>query len=209
MDAHPPRDRPRDRPGPHGVPADLLERAPHPRSRAVPVDRAHRRCRPQQDVRRRRPHRHLRRRGVVLRRDLARYLSAAWSSLRTRSITTVDERVGWLLLCRPCPARSSAPCSTAPSRKPGQPVLIGVMLIVFGGVLYWADNLPGARQQDEFGLRDALPMGAAQAVALQPGVSRVGRHHHDGPVAAVRPRRRGPHLVPDEPGTPVPACSRA
>jgi undecaprenyl-diphosphatase len=48
------------------------------------------------------------------------------------------------------------------------------MLIVFGGVLYWADHLPGDRHQDEFRLRDALLMGGAQAVALQPGVSRSG-----------------------------------
>jgi len=52
--------------------------------------------------------------------------------------------------------------------------LIGVMLIVFGLVLAWADRLPGTREAGSFGPRDALLMGAAQAAALQPGVSRSG-----------------------------------
>ena len=47
----------------------------------------------------------------------------------------------------------------------------------YGGttvVLYLADRLPNRRHQDDFRLRDALLMGGAQAVALQPGVSRSG-----------------------------------
>ncbi|MGH9157162.1 MAG: undecaprenyl-diphosphate phosphatase [Acidimicrobiales bacterium] len=52
--------------------------------------------------------------------------------------------------------------------------LIGVMLIVFGLVLAWADRLAGTRQEGSYGPRDALLMGAAQAAALQPGVSRSG-----------------------------------
>jgi undecaprenyl-diphosphatase len=52
--------------------------------------------------------------------------------------------------------------------------LIAVCLIVFGLVLQWADNLPATREETSFGLRDALLMGAGQALALQPGVSRSG-----------------------------------
>jgi undecaprenyl-diphosphatase len=52
--------------------------------------------------------------------------------------------------------------------------LIGVMLIVLGLVLAWADRLAGVRPAEEFRLRDALLMGAGQALALQPGVSRSG-----------------------------------
>lgn len=52
--------------------------------------------------------------------------------------------------------------------------LIGVMLIVFALVLWWADRLPGTRFEGEFGPREALLMGTAQACALQPGVSRSG-----------------------------------
>ena len=52
--------------------------------------------------------------------------------------------------------------------------LVGVMLIVFGLVLRWADGLAGTRFEGEVGVREALLMGAAQAAALQPGVSRSG-----------------------------------
>ena len=59
-----------------------------------------------------------------------------------------------------------------------KPWLIGVTLIVFGLALAWADRLPSTRQAEAgerpFGLRDAALMGLAQAVALQPGVSRSG-----------------------------------
>jgi len=56
--------------------------------------------------------------------------------------------------------------------------LIGVMLIVFGFVLHWADRRPTTRADEggpkPFGPRDAAIMGIAQAMALQPGVSRAG-----------------------------------
>jgi len=60
----------------------------------------------------------------------------------------------------------------------GREWLIGVMLIVFAVVLWWADRLPERRVAEApmggFGARDALVMGVAQAAALQPGVSRSG-----------------------------------
>ncbi|MCU1485434.1 MAG: uppP [Actinomycetia bacterium] len=52
--------------------------------------------------------------------------------------------------------------------------LIGILLVVFGFVLLWADRLGGERAADTFGVGDAVRMGAAQAVALIPGVSRSG-----------------------------------
>ncbi len=109
------------------------------------------------------------------RHDLATYIAAAFRSLRARAITTTDERIAWLLLLSAVPgAIVGAALNSVIEDNLGQPILIGVMLIVFGGVLYWADHLPGDRHQDDFRLRDALLMGGAQAVALQPGVSRSG-----------------------------------
>ena len=52
--------------------------------------------------------------------------------------------------------------------------LIGLMLVAFGFVLLWADGLRGERPSGEFTVRDALTMGIAQSLALQPGVSRSG-----------------------------------
>ena len=94
--ADPPRDRARDRPGPHGVPADLVERPPHPRARAVRLERAHRATPTLNKTFDVALHiGHVRRRGVVLPpRPRARTSRAAWRSLRTRSVTTTDERIG-------------------------------------------------------------------------------------------------------------------
>jgi undecaprenyl-diphosphatase len=109
------------------------------------------------------------------RHDLARYIAAAWRSLRYRAIRSVDERMAWLLLVSAIPgAIVGATLEGVIEDNLGQPVLIGVMLIVFGVVLLFADRLPARRHQDDFRLRDALLMGTAQAVALQPGVSRSG-----------------------------------
>src|SRR4029453_10863048 len=52
--------------------------------------------------------------------------------------------------------------------------LIGVMMIVGALALALADGVRGKRTIDEVGLRDALAMGAAQSLALQPGLSRSG-----------------------------------
>jgi undecaprenyl-diphosphatase len=109
------------------------------------------------------------------RHDLVRYIAAGWRSLWRRSIRSVDERMAWLLLLSAVPgAIVGAALEGVIEDNLGQPVLIGVMFIVFAVVLYFADRLPNRRHQDEFRLRDALLMGGAQAVALQPGVSRSG-----------------------------------
>jgi undecaprenyl-diphosphatase len=109
------------------------------------------------------------------RHDLARYLSAAWRSLWRLSIRSVDERMAWLLLISAIPgAIVGAVLEGFIEDHLGQPVLIGTMFIVFAVVLYVTDRLPQRRRQDDFRLRDALLMGGAQAVALQPGVSRSG-----------------------------------
>jgi undecaprenyl-diphosphatase len=49
-----------------------------------------------------------------------------------------------------------------------------VMFIVGAVILGVADRQPTERDTERFRLRDALAMGAAQAMALQPGVSRSG-----------------------------------
>ncbi len=58
--------------------------------------------------------------------------------------------------------------------KLGTPVIIGISLIVFGLLLAWADRSTGQRKVEGFGVRDAVIVGAAQALALNPGTSRSG-----------------------------------
>jgi len=103
------------------------------------------------------------------------YIVAAWHSLRTRSITTVDERIAWLLLITAIPgAVIGALFTSVIEDNLGDPILIGINMILFALVLQWADGLAGARPTEEFHRRDAVLMGLAQALALAPGVSRSG-----------------------------------
>lgn len=54
------------------------------------------------------------------------------------------------------------------------PLLIAIALIVFGLVLYVCDKYSKSEPEKIFTLKDALIVGASQALALQPGVSRSG-----------------------------------
>ena len=56
----------------------------------------------------------------------------------------------------------------------GTPTIIAISLIVFGIVLWWSDRRGGSRQIGNYRVRDALTVGAAQAIALNPGTSRSG-----------------------------------
>ena len=58
--------------------------------------------------------------------------------------------------------------------KLGIPVLIAVSLVFFGLLLLWADRQQGTRDVDTFTRKDALLIGLAQVLALNPGTSRSG-----------------------------------
>jgi undecaprenyl-diphosphatase len=108
-------------------------------------------------------------------RDLIALAGAAWSSLRRRKISTDEERLAWLLVVASLPAATVGLVLDAVlANRNGGFVLLGLMLIVFGFVLLAADRLRERRDEKSFSMRDALLMGGAQAIALQPGVSRSG-----------------------------------
>ena len=64
------------------------------------------------------------------------------------------------------------------TEKLGSPALISVSLIIFGVVLIWADRRATAKNHlqtvDSLTMRNALVIGAAQVLALNPGTSRSG-----------------------------------
>jgi undecaprenyl-diphosphatase len=112
---------------------------------------------------------------AYFRSDIATFAAAAWRSVRKRSVDEPDERMAWLLLLSSLPAAVIGfLLDSTVEEHLGAEWLIGVLLVVFGLVLYWADRLPGERGEDGFGPRQAVLMGVAQACALQPGVSRSG-----------------------------------
>jgi undecaprenyl-diphosphatase len=112
---------------------------------------------------------------VYFRADLFRLAGAGLTSIRSRSVTTPDQKLAWLLLLSAVPgAVVGAGLEGFINRNLGEIWLIAVMLIVFGLVLLVADRLPSHRSERDYGPRQALLMGAAQAMALSPGVSRSG-----------------------------------
>jgi undecaprenyl-diphosphatase len=113
---------------------------------------------------------------VYFRADVWRYLKAFGVSFRARRIATTDERLAWALAIGTIPgALAGALLEDVIQERLGAPVLIAVMLAVFGVVLYLVDRFaPSRRGLETIGPRTGLYLGSAQALALQPGVSRSG-----------------------------------
>ena len=113
---------------------------------------------------------------VLMRVEVWKILKAFFGSIQRRKVETRDERLAWLLLISTIPAGLVGVLfESFIEEKLGQPWLIAVLLIVFGGVMWAADSL-SLRTSKLSSLRwyHALAVGIAQAAALAPGVSRSG-----------------------------------
>jgi undecaprenyl-diphosphatase len=107
---------------------------------------------------------------AYFRHDIVRLGRAAVLDARGK-----DGRLAWLIAVSAAPAAvTGALLADRIERSTDQVWLIAVMLIVGALALALADGVRGKRTVDEVGLKDALLMGAGQALALQPGVSRSG-----------------------------------
>jgi undecaprenyl-diphosphatase len=113
---------------------------------------------------------------LYFRHDVVRYLAAWVRSIRRRSIASLDERLAWALVMGTIPgALVGALFENVIEDTLGQPWLIAVMLIAFGVILVWVDRAaPICRGIADLSVRDGVVLGVAQALALQPGVSRSG-----------------------------------
>ena len=113
---------------------------------------------------------------VYFRSDIARYLSAWVRSIRARAIETTDERLAWAIVVGTIPGVIvGATLEDVIQRTLSQPVVIAVMLAVFGVVLYAVDRIASVRMHfEDVSVKGGLALGVAQALALQPGVSRSG-----------------------------------
>lgn len=109
-------------------------------------------------------------------RDIGRYAGAWVGSIRRRSVSTTEERLAWFLVVGTIPGVIvGALAEDFIEESLGQIWLIALMLAVFGVVLYVVDRMARERRSmADLRLLDAVLIGVAQAVALQPGVSRSG-----------------------------------
>jgi undecaprenyl-diphosphatase len=113
--------------------------------------------------------------GAYFWRDIVRLVGAWLGSLRQRRIKSSDERVAWFVLVATIPAGFVGLLGEdAIAERLGEPWQI--LLLLAGGalLLLWADRSAQSRSMGDLGLRQALVMGFAQALALAPGVSRSG-----------------------------------
>ncbi len=95
--------------------------------------------------------------------------------VRRERPATPEGKLAWLLVLSSIPAAiAGALFEKTIDDKLGKPGLIAVSLIVFGVLLAVADRRSGVRTLPEFQRDDAVKVGAAQVLALNPGTSRSG-----------------------------------
>ena len=113
---------------------------------------------------------------VYFRHEVARYAAAWFRSILSRRIATADERIAWALGLGTIPgAVVGATFEDVIQERLGAPWLIAVMLVAFGILLVVVDRRARSdRPYDAIRPLDGLLLGTAQALALQPGVSRSG-----------------------------------
>lgn len=113
---------------------------------------------------------------LYFRRDVKTYVREGVRLVVKRERPTNPEgRLAWLLVLSALPgAAVGALFEKTIDEKLGKPVLIAVSLIVFGLLLAYIDRRVGERKIEQYSKRDAIIVGAAQVLALNPGTSRSG-----------------------------------
>lgn len=115
---------------------------------------------------------------VAVRRELTGLVTAGVRypfQGRAGRATSVEGRLAWLFLVTAIPAALfGALFDDVIAEALGGPVAVAVSLMLFGGVLWWADRRVGSRTFGDLTGRDAWLIGLAQVLALNPGTSRSG-----------------------------------
>jgi len=107
--------------------------------------------------------------------DVVRLVRAWIGSVGRRRIETADDRVAWFVVVATIPAGIAGLLGEdAIADSLGEPWQIAILLAAGAVLLWWADRFPQEREMQDLGLRQAVAMGLAQALALAPGVSRSG-----------------------------------
>jgi undecaprenyl-diphosphatase len=113
---------------------------------------------------------------IYFRNDVWRYLVAWLGTLSRRRIDSPDERIAWALVVGTVPGVVvGATLEEVIQDRLGEPIVVVIMLAVFGVVLWWVDRqATQSRDYESIDVRTGLFLGTAQALALQPGISRSG-----------------------------------
>ena len=109
-------------------------------------------------------------------RDVSTYVVEGTKLVVARKVPpTTNGKLAWLFVLATLPAAAvGALFEDQIDSRLGTPTIIACSLIGFGILLAIADRTLGRRKVDEFRVKDALLVGVAQALALNPGTSRSG-----------------------------------
>lgn len=110
------------------------------------------------------------------RRELWQMALAVWDSLRCRKLDTAEARLAWLLVLATIPgALLGFLFEDQVEQLFGMPRTAAIFLLVTAGLLALSELLSRRnRGLDTLTWRDALVIGASQALAIIPGLSRSG-----------------------------------
>ena len=110
------------------------------------------------------------------RRDVTTYVVEGTKLVFLRKVPpTADGKLAWLFVLATLPAAAvGALFEDQIDSRLGTPTIIAISLIGFGILLAIADRASGRRRVGGFRAKDAFLVGAAQALALNPGTSRSG-----------------------------------
>ena len=113
---------------------------------------------------------------VYFRRDWLRLVPAGLAALRDRSFRDdQDRRLAWILLATTIPAIIAGLLfNDVIETTVRQPGLVALMLLVGAAIMWIADRTRGSRDIPGVTFPIAVGIGAAQALALIPGISRSG-----------------------------------
>jgi undecaprenyl-diphosphatase len=107
--------------------------------------------------------------------ELVELVRSWFRSIVRRRIETSDERIAWFVVVATIPAGVVGLLGENwIADHLGEPWQILILLAAGALLLFWADRSPQTRSMGDLGLKHAVVMGLAQALALAPGVSRSG-----------------------------------
>ncbi|MEX1173753.1 MAG: undecaprenyl-diphosphatase UppP [Chloroflexota bacterium] len=114
---------------------------------------------------------------VYFRADWLRLVPAGFAALRDRSFRgDPDRKLAWLLAATTIPAAIAGLVFNDVIEQQVRQVAIVALMLVVGGVVLWVADRVGRRDRPigDISFPVAIGIGAAQALALVPGISRSG-----------------------------------
>lgn len=114
---------------------------------------------------------------IFFRKDVADICKALWTGIKRRDFSAYDAKLGlYIILGTVVTILLALPINGAANHLVYHPALVGGLLIITGGVLFFSEYLSAKSEHNsnELNLKQAVLIGLAQGLAVLPGFSRSG-----------------------------------